>query len=171
MDPVLAANVVKKYLLPMFEKKNMFANNANRKQIMGLGRNELLGSRDSTAETTVYEELKLSEKLLMELEVLNSKVTKADQSAATFEQEKYELVSEIKILQEENSDLILNAEMFKLQLNQQTKNSHTSEMKLYFVYKQLEHYKKLHKVSEEKLREVSNDLYEVRHTNDIRLQN
>ena len=169
VDPVLAATVVKNYILPMFEKKSILANNGNRSQIMGLSTSDMLGSRDSTPETTVYEELKLSEKLLMELEALNSKVAKAEQSAAISEQQRYEFMAEIQNLQAEKREIALNLEICKLEFNHQTKNSHANEMKLYFVFKQLERYQKLYKVSEEKLGEISNELYEAKHINDIRL--
>lgn len=169
VDPVLAAKIVKNYLLPMFEKNNKKITNANRKKAMGLNQNEVLGSRDSTAESTVYEELKLSEKLLIKLESLTEKAEKAEENACLFGQEKFELLDEIKILKQNNETLATNFEIGQLQLNEHTKISHSNEMKMYFILKQLEHYRKLYKASEEKLHELSQDLHNERNINDIRL--
>ena len=94
VDPLTAAAVVKKYLLPMFEKTKIQENNLQRKQQMGLLSTEVFASRDSTAESSVYQELKLSEKLLKEIEILNKKVSVAEQKLGLFEQEKFEIKEE-----------------------------------------------------------------------------
>lgn len=169
VDPVLAATVVKKYLLPMFEKSKTHQSNLMRKQELGLKNSDLNASRDSTAESSVFKELKLSERLLKELENVNLKLVEAEGKQSLCEQEKFELQSEIDYLKDLYDDIAVNYESCKLQLHQYNKNSHTSEMKYYFMHKQFEHYKKLYQTSEEKIHEISEALHRERNSNDIRL--
>ena len=119
VDPYMAAEVVKKYLLPMFEKINIYNKNAIRRQLMGLNQGDIFDSRDSTAETTVYKELLLSEKLLKELEYSNLKLKQAEEQLKIFEQVKYELRTEIAQLKAINEHNELTIEMNKILLNQQ----------------------------------------------------
>lgn len=170
VDPVTAAIVVKKYLLPMFEKTKIHELNLSRQHALGLTNADLNASRDSTAESTVYKELKLSEKLLKELENTNKKLVIAEEKQAISEQEKHELQAEIDYLSAINQDILINYETCKLQIHQYSKNSHSSEMKYYFIHKQFEHYKRLNQASEEKIHEISEDLHAERNINDIRLK-
>jgi hypothetical protein len=170
VDPYTAATVVKKYLLPMFEKSKTHQKDLDRHQLMGLGQNQGFFSRDSTAESSIFKELKLSETLLKELEDLNEKLSEVEAKVMSFEQEKFELQAEIEYLKLINSDLMINSELLSIQLNQQTKNSHSNEMKSYLIAKQLEQYKKIYQITEESLHKVSQDLHAERYTNDIRLR-
>ena len=169
VDPLTAAAVVKKYLLPMFEKTKIQENNLQRKQQMGLLSTEVFASRDSTAESSVYQELKLSEKLLKEIEILNKKVSVAEQKLGLFEQEKFEIKEEADNLKMILDDMNINYEIFKMHLNQQSRNSHSIEMKYFFVSKQLENYKHLYESGQEVLGKLSEELHDERNINDIRL--
>ena len=137
---------------------------------MGLNQGDIFDSRDSTAETTVYKELLLSEKLLKELEYSNLKLKQAEEQLKIFEQVKYELRTEIAQLKAINEHNELTIEMNKILLNQQWSNFNFNELKAGFIYKQLEHYKNICKVSNEKIYDTSESLQNQRNQNDIRLQ-
>ncbi|OMJ81393.1 hypothetical protein SteCoe_18123 [Stentor coeruleus] len=169
VDPVTAAIVVKNYLLPMFEKTKIHESNLSRQHVLGLTNADINPSRDTTAESTIYKELKLSEKLLKELENTNKKIIVAEEKQAVSEQEKHELQAEIDYLKSLNQNILINYEACKLQIHHYNKNFHSSEMKYYFIHKQFEHYKKLNQESEEKIHEISEELHAERNINDIRL--
>ena len=54
-------------------------------------------------------------------------------------------------------------------INQQSRNSHSIEMKYFFVSKQLENYKHLYESGQEVLGKLSEELHDERNINDIRL--
>lgn len=167
ITPKLAAQVVKKYLLPMFDKKKSLKADLNRKLIMGTSA-ENLTTQVSTAESSIFEELQLSEQLLKELENNSIVLAEAESKVARCEQEKYEMREELEKLVKDNEDLIVNFNTLKLQVAAGNKNTQTYEMILYMMQKQLENYKKLYKINEGKLDQVSHLLSEERSKNDIR---
>jgi predicted DNA-binding protein YlxM (UPF0122 family) len=167
IDPKLAAEVIKKYLLPMFENSRIFSEDLQRKHQMGLG----FHCKDSgkiMKETNVYCELKLSEKLSNELEKTNCLLQTAQQRVDFFEQEKFEMQSEIRYLKEINETLNINYNSFRVQLNSYCQKLQSYEMKMYMIQKQLEHYKALDKVNQEKISSLSQNLHNERNLNDIR---
>ena len=130
---------------------------------------EYLTTQVSTAESSIFEELQLSEQLLKELESNSTVLADAESNVARCEQEKYEMREELEKLAKDNEDLVINFNTLKLQVAAGNKNTQTYEMILYMMQKQLENYKKLYKINEVKLEQVSHLLSQERSKNDIRL--
>lgn len=167
ISPQYAAQVVKNYLLPMFESSKVHKIDLNRHQLMGLPSG--VPSRDSTAESSVYKELKLSEKLLVELENLKVELAQTKDLVSLSEQEKYEYKAEIYKLAQENEILTINLKMVNSEVNSFNRNTHALEMKNYLAQKQLENYKKMINSSKEKLEQLTQALHSELNKNDIRL--
>lgn len=167
ISPQYAAQVVKNYLLPMFESAKSHQKDLNRHQLMGL--TSEYASRDSTAESSVYKELKLSERLLNELETLKTELEEAKHQASLCEQEKFELRAEIQNLTREKEEVCTNLKFTNMQSNLSVRSYQTYEMKTYMMQKQLDNYKKMISSSKEKLNLVSQDLHSELNKNDIRL--
>ncbi|CAG9315822.1 unnamed protein product [Blepharisma stoltei] len=89
VSPDIAAEVVKKYILPMFEADTRNLKDTKRSQAFGIPKTERSRNNSLSAiDGTVYSELKLSDKLNQEIKLLREEVEKQVQCVKKVEQEK-----------------------------------------------------------------------------------
>ncbi|CAG9333878.1 unnamed protein product [Blepharisma stoltei] len=169
VEPELAAKVVKSYLLPMFEcrtrstlKKHLYGKSLD----MSRSHADILDSRETSAETSVYAELKLSEKLMSEIEKLKIELEDSTRKMKDSEQAKITSESELCVLKSKYEDLETNFELLKFQFDQNVKLSQKFELKIFFLNEQIDQYKALLTNSESKLEESLAECLNERMAND-----
>lgn len=168
VDPELAAAVVKNYLLPMFEAKSKSFAALNRSSKFGTeSRQEVNDFRLSTGET-VYSDLKLTEKLMGEIEMLRQSLENSNRETRDAKQKLISTTEETNQIKEKFENLEMNFELIKFQLSQQFKVSQTSELKGRLILEQLNRYKKLYIESTSREEELNSKLHKERSKNDIR---
>ena len=168
VDPEVAAAVVKKYLLPMFEAKSKSISALNRSYKFGTDERKTaqkgrLGTRED-----VYSDLKLTETLMAEIEVLRQAL---ELSMGETREAKQMLIineGESNHIKERFENLEMNFELVLFQLNQEFKQSQTNESKWRILADQLEKYKKLYSESSSREEELNLKLHQERAENDIR---
>lgn len=171
IEPELAAKVVKSYLLPMFECKSRLSksnqSHSSKKSLeMNRSHADLFETRETSAETSVYGELKLSEKLMNEIERLKIEVEECDRKMRDSEQTKITSESELCVLRSKYEDLQANFELLKFQLEQHTRSYQKIDLKVSYLSSQLEQYKNLLSNSESKVEEASSNWLNERMIND-----
>ena len=168
VDPELAAAVVKGYLLPMFEAKSKTL--AAQTRTFKFGSDEKIEGYESRIGTTdtVYSDLKLTEKLMEEIENLRHELELARRESKEAKQLLNSNQEENQQLIEKYESLELNFELMKFQMNQQYKALQRSESKSGLIVEQLDRYKKLFKESSFREEELNICLHDERAENDIR---
>ncbi|CAG9324335.1 unnamed protein product [Blepharisma stoltei] len=169
IQPEIAAKVVKSYLLPMFECKTrgLSKRHSHGKSLdISKSRADILESRETTAETSVYGELKLSEKLMSEIEKVKTELDDCTRKMRDSEQAKIISESELSILKSKYEDLEINFELLKFQLNQNLKMYQKLELKIVFLNEQADQYKNLLAICESKLEEYSAECLNEKMVND-----
>lgn len=162
-NPTLAVEVVRNYILPMFEYENRTRQNTQRSENFGHNRNF------STERGTVYSELKLSERLGKEMDSLELKLAQMKQTVHDSMQETFKVTKENQELVENLSNaqsniLFLREENLKLQ-----RDNIGIKFSIGVTLLQLGKYKKLFEEANQENGKLSKQLQEEKASNDIRL--
>ncbi|OMJ65745.1 hypothetical protein SteCoe_37681 [Stentor coeruleus] len=162
VPPELAAKVVKSYILPMFENET--------RNKFNLQRTEAFGHKHqfSADGTTVYSELKLSEKLSKELLNLESQLISLDQQVKDNTQEKEKITQEnqkleLDLLNSQTNVLFLTNENTRLQ-----RELIGFKLSLGQISTQLKKYKSLYEETRTSNEKITKQLQDQKATNDIR---
>lgn len=162
VPPELAAKVVKTYILPMFENETRYKLNTQR--------NDTFGHKHqfSADGTTVYSELKLSEKLSKELFNLESQLISLDQQVRDNTQDKEKITQEnqkleLDLLNSQTNTLFLNNENTRLQ-----RELIGFKLSLGQLSTQLKKYKSLYEETRISNEKITKQLQDQKAINDIR---
>jgi intracellular sulfur oxidation DsrE/DsrF family protein len=161
--PDLAARVVKGYILPMFESDCRRKSDEQRTELYGHKRNF------SAERGTVYSELKLSEKLSLEIEKLEGKIEQMEQTVKEGIQEMNMLLKdkeklEIEVLNAQTNVEAMSQENLRLQ-----REVTGIKLNIGGLSVQLKKYKELYEQVRSENDNLSNLLHEEKAANDIRL--
>jgi archaellum component FlaC len=168
VDPELAVEVVKGYLLPMFEAKSK--NIAAKVRSFKFGTDDKVNNhetRNATSET-VYHDLKLAEQLKSEIDYLRQELEKSKRESMDSKQLLGGIENESNQIKEKYERLQMNFELIKFQLTQQSKYIQRIESKGRLFIEQFEKYKQLYHESTEREDDLILKLHKEKSENDIR---
>lgn len=166
VNPELAAAVVKRYLLPMFEAKSK--RSSLKPRAYRFFTEENADSRLRTGDT-VYNDLKLNEHLMEEIEELRRNLKVADIQVKDSAQQLLSNQELSSLLQEKYEKLETNFEFLNFQYNQQSKYMQRVELRSGLIIEQLDKYKNLYQDSLAREDDSLSKLETERSENDIRL--
>ena len=182
VSPQLAANVVKKYLLPMFENEKKEWANKVRLDTMRLPKSksirELRSEKELQSEyisldnwdtsRTVYGDYKLSEKLVKEMESVKLELSNTSKRLKEAEQAKEITESEMRNLSEKLMKSVRDRELLLFQQTADMKSSQRMQLNTSLLYMQLGKLKELYKEARLENAKFKQQLHGERSENDIR---
>ena len=166
VNPEIAAAVVKRYLLPMFESKSKRF--SLKPRACRFNTEENPESRMRTGDT-VYNDLKLNEQLMEEIAELKRNLRLAEIQVRDSAQQLLSSQEMSSQLQEKHEKLETNFEFLNFQYNQQTKYTQRIEIRSGLILEQLNKYKSLYQESLAREHDSISKLEAERSENDIRL--
>lgn len=165
INPELASAVVKRYLLPMFESKSK-KHSLKPRVFQFTEENPEIRQRTGD---TVYNDLKLNEQLMEEIEDLRKQQKISEIQLKDSKQQLLMNEESSTILKEKFENLETNFEFLTFQYNQQNKYMQRIEIRSGLIIEQLEKYKKLYQESLANEDDLLSLLDLERSENDIRL--
>ena len=163
ISPEIAAKVVKKFIIPMFEFEKKMNNDLNRSSVQGKSR------KFSCDQSTVYGEFKLSEKLSGQLSELEKKCKLLNQQVSYTIQDKKAIEKEFDAVK---SQLIDSQTNFEIMVSDNSRlNKELSETKSLSGFASLQalKYQSLYETSLKENERLMKILNEQQVINDIRL--
>lgn len=163
VPPELAAQVVKSYILPMFEYDTRVKQDSQRNETFGHKRNF------STETGTVYSELKLSSKLSKNIKNLESELSMMNQRIKDNTQEKNKVIQDnqqllMELMNSKSTNMFLNEENLRLQ-----RELVGIKFSIGSISSQLSKYRNLYEEILQDKEKLSKQLQEEKAINDIRL--
>jgi hypothetical protein len=182
ISPELAASVVRKYLLPMFESEKKDLMSKARADSMKIYKSKTAKdvkdkevpsetiTIDQWAETsrTVYGDFKLSEKLAKELEAVRYELANTSKRLKEAEQAREVTESEMKNINSKYMKSLTDQKMMLFYQNTETKLSQTSKQQFSLLHSQIINLKALYKQVRTENDKLKQSLYAERSDNDIR---
>lgn len=162
VSPETAVNVVKKYILPMFENEKRNKAEAGRSSVQSNRR------KFSQDQSTVYGELKLSVKLAKELDDITGKLSKMEQQMNDKIQEKEILAKENIFLKQELHNTQINLEAHLNENQKMRRELSRMSFSMNFATGQLSKMKNLHDDTSKHMENTMKQLNDERLSNDIR---
>ena len=166
VTPDLASQVVKEYILPLFEYEKKVKHNRKRSDDFGTsGHRKNLSAVDGT----VFSELKLSDQLSKDMSLLSQELINARRALKEKEQEKYTISEELKRLKETHQNAIILIEHLQrenLNLEVEVQNFKSPNL---LMYQQLFSFKLIIEKLTEQNNKISQAFHEEKANNDIRL--
>jgi hypothetical protein len=180
VTPELAVQVVQKFLLPMFESDLRKKSAHNRTESFGLNRSMRVQKEDSCSlfptiscsptrpmtTATVYQELKLSEQLMSELNELRDELTKSEENLKSAIQDKMSVTKEYDLLMNKYLELSTFCESLKISNDNDRKDSQKNELKYSMLSSQNMEYKRLYRDLKKQTDELKHKLQEEKVVND-----
>jgi hypothetical protein len=156
----MAATVVKKFILPMF--------NLEQKRKLDDERKKKHNRKFSEDQGTVYSELKLSERLSKELETTKLQISTIQKSMFEATQDKEMFSSDYKTLKMQLFDAQTNLSLYITENQRLNKEIIETKFSIGLITTQLGNYKSLYEESTKEIQRISGLLHEEKVTNDIR---
>lgn len=183
VSPEIAASVVRKYLLPMFEgeKKELMSKARTDSMRMSKSKTPKDGKdkeapletimHDQLADTsrTVYGDFKLSEKLARELEAVKAELANTSKKLKEAEQAREITESEMKNINSKYMKSLTDQQMMLFYQTTETQSSRNTKQQVSLLYSQLDKQKELYKQVRSENDILKHSLHAVRSDNDIRL--
>lgn len=166
ITPDLASKVVKDYLIPMFEKDLKHKHDEDRKLTFNLKRHRAKPRNLDNISGTVYNELKLSERLTIEIHQLTQKLTQAEKKMKDSEQAKIQIESEYIKLKDDYYNALTTSNTYMCSNSCHNKEYSSMQLNIEFLNNQVYKYKSLFEDSEKKLDLTTKELHDQNARND-----
>ena len=179
ISPEIASNVVKQYILPMFEADSRKFTNNMRLDSFGIcksfrseegsNRRKSIDVRNlSYVSNTVYSELKLSEQLSYEIQKLKEELSVIHNSLKDTEQTKEAIQKEYDLLKVEYFRQSSSLEVLNFQYTQLLRSNQKAELARVHLTAQVAKYRNLYHEINKTREDMINQIHDERAKNDIR---